>query len=287
MAITIRQAFEQFLSRLEITSLQEERVSARHSGVRDVLADQFTLRRSFLTGSYKRHTMIAPLKEADIDLFAVLDPLHYPGLAVTDFLESVRLALREEYPRTPRFSKNGQAITISFTDFKIDVVPAFDRQGGGYLIPDIHSERWIATDPKAHEKLASEQNSWHHGSLVPLIKMIKCWNRAHSKLLRSFHLENLVIKVLHQMSIDDWPSALRYFFQKAKDELWHPLPDPAGYSGNLSSYLDDFTKREIYNRFLAAYDRAAEAEKLVRADRTEAAIGRYRVLFDETFPAYG
>lgn len=32
--------------------------------------------------------------------------------------------------------------------------------------------------------------------LVPLIKMIKCWNRANGNLFRSFHLEVLVRHVL-------------------------------------------------------------------------------------------
>ena len=37
----------------------------------------FNVLDSFLTGSYSRHTMIAPLNEADIDIFIVLDPSYY------------------------------------------------------------------------------------------------------------------------------------------------------------------------------------------------------------------
>jgi small multidrug resistance pump len=33
------------------------------------------------------------------------------------------------YPKTPDISRNGQAVMITFTDFKVDVVPAFYRNG--------------------------------------------------------------------------------------------------------------------------------------------------------------
>ena len=46
--------------------------------MRDALARGFTVLESFLTGSYARSTMIAPLKDADIDIFIVLDAPSLP-----------------------------------------------------------------------------------------------------------------------------------------------------------------------------------------------------------------
>src|SRR6266536_3618537 len=50
-------------------------------------------------------------------------------------------------------SRNGQAVTITFADFEVDVVPGFYRKGGGYLIPDSVLNRWIETDPKQHVEI--------------------------------------------------------------------------------------------------------------------------------------
>ena len=74
MATSIDQAFRQFRSNLEITTLQEGTVSVRQTNVRDAVARDFAVLDTFLTGSYRRNTLIAPLSTADIDVFVVLDP---------------------------------------------------------------------------------------------------------------------------------------------------------------------------------------------------------------------
>src|SRR5687767_14695381 len=82
MATTLPQAFQQLRTNLEITGLQSATVSTRQSNVRNVVAAGMDVFDSFLTGSYARSTMIAPLTEADIDVFVLLDARyfhHYNG----------------------------------------------------------------------------------------------------------------------------------------------------------------------------------------------------------------
>jgi hypothetical protein len=67
----------------------------------------------------------------------------------------------------------------------VDVVPAFYRQGGGYLIPNTIEKRWIPTNSKVHETFMSNANAAHGSDLVPIVKMIKGWNReSDAKVLR-------------------------------------------------------------------------------------------------------
>ena len=173
---------------------------------------------SFLTGSYRRSTMIAPLKDADVDVFVVLDPKYYNVGGQRPLLEKVKRSLRKTYTQTPDIRPDGQAVTITFTDFKVDVVPGFYRTGGGYLIPDAGLGRWIETDPKRHVDLWSASNNAHNGDLVPLIKMVKGWNKSR-KLFRSFHLEVLTRSVLEGVRISDFPSGLRFVFDKARGKI--------------------------------------------------------------------
>ena len=74
MATTVKQAFETLKKNLEITGLQAETVSTRQQNVRKAIESELVVLDSFLTGSYSRNTMIAPLAGTDIDIFAVLDP---------------------------------------------------------------------------------------------------------------------------------------------------------------------------------------------------------------------
>jgi len=153
MATTVKQSFLKLQNNLNITGLQAETVSTRQKNVRQALESGLTVEDSFLTGSYSRDTMIAPLSEADVDIFVVLSSSYYyhynngQNGGQAGLLDFVKRTLRKTYTRTPDISRNGQAVTIRFEDFVIDAVPAFNREGGGYLIPNSISQKWISTDP--------------------------------------------------------------------------------------------------------------------------------------------
>ena len=136
MARTITSGFQGLKSNLEITNLQTSTVSTRQTNVRDAVADGFDVLTSFVAGSYARSTMIAPLKESDIDIFVVLESKYFEKYTPTGLLDRVRTVLKKRYPETPKINRNGQAVTITFTDFMVDVVPSYNRKGGGYGVLD-------------------------------------------------------------------------------------------------------------------------------------------------------
>ncbi len=216
MATTIESAFNTFKSNLGITYPQVSTVSTRQKNVREALSKELLVSDSFLTGSYSRHTMIAPLKEADIDIFVVLDSqyfYHYnrQNGGPAGLLDYLKRVLKRTYPTTPDISRTGQAVTITFTDFIVDVVPAFNREGGGYLIPNSISQSWISTDPQKHIKIWTAENTTHNGDLVPLIKMIKAWNRTINNFFQSFHLEVMALQLLYNVRISNYSAGVRYF----------------------------------------------------------------------------
>ncbi|MCZ7454397.1 CBASS oligonucleotide cyclase [Rhizobium rhizogenes] len=287
MATTIAGAFQQFKANLEISSLQESTTSTRQQNVRDAVSNDFVVLDTFLTGSYRRNTMIAPLKSADIDVFTVLDPKYYAAQNQHTLLSSVMATLKKRYPSTPRIKPDGQAVTITFTDFEVDVVPGFYRTGGGFLIPDANLKRWISTDPKKHVELWSQSNKVHNGALVPLIKMIKCWNRANGNLFRSFHLEVLVRHVLQDVTITDYSSGARWVFDKTREKVWRKVADPAGYSDDVASYLTKPEADRIIAALDKAYGKAVTAEGNASYGYTRSAIEGWREMFGDYFPAYG
>jgi Second Messenger Oligonucleotide or Dinucleotide Synthetase domain len=291
MATTVPLAFAQFRSALEITGLQESTVSTRQQAVRNAVARELEVIDSFLTGSYARHTLIAPLKEADIDVFVVLASKYYGQFrdrGQRRLLDALRAVLLKSYPSTPDISRNGQAVTIRFSDFIVDVVPAFNRQGGGYIIPNSVAQTWISTDPKAHVDIVSESNRVHNGDLVPLIKMMKAWNRNIGRHFRSFHLEVLALSSVDGVAISDMPSGVRFVLDKGRDLVAKKNPDPAGYSEDVGFYIDSPEKiAEAVGKFEAGYSLAVRAEAASSAARTADAIAIWRTLFGDYFPAYG
>lgn len=286
----INGAFEQFRANLEITGLQESTVSTRQQKVRDAISGQLEVKETFLTGSYSRSTMIAPLAKADIDIFVVLDNKYYHNYhnqngGQAGLLDSVKRALKRTYPSTPDISRNGQAVTISFTDFIVDVIPAFNRSGGGYLIPNSISQSWISTDPKKHIEIWTARNQFQNGKLVPLIKMIKQWNKMTNNHFRSFHLEVMILHILNGIRIDDYPSGVRYFFDKARGYVTKKNPDPTDYQDDVGDYINTRQKMDAtVSRLETAYKRALRAEDWASRYYEKTAKQEWRKIFGNYFP---
>ncbi|MDA9463236.1 CBASS oligonucleotide cyclase [Bradyrhizobium sp. CCBAU 53415] len=287
MATTIAAGFAQLRSNLEITGLQASTVSTRQQGVRNTMSGGFTVLEDFQTGSYARSTMIAPLSEADIDIFVVLDP-GYHSYGPAGLLDLTKRTLLSTYTRTPDISRNGQAVTVRFSDFVIDVVPGFYRNGGGYLIPNSMTGKWLETDPKKHVTIMADANKAHAGDLVPLVKMIKGWNRSNGSFFRSFHLEVLALEALNNVRITDFPSGLRFFFDKARTLVRNKNLDPAGYGDDIGSYINSHSKlEEATRRFNTAHEKAVRAEQFAVRGQLQAALQQWQQLISDYFPTYG
>jgi hypothetical protein len=286
MAKTIAQGFDLLKKNLEITELQEKTISDRQVAIRKAIAAEFEVLDSFLMGSYARSTMIAPLKDADVDIFFVLDAKYYAQYGPQALLAQVSRILTKYYSRVTDINPDGQAVTVTFADFKIDVVPGFYRKGGGYLIPDAKRGVWIHTDPKKHIELWTESNKAHKGEFVPVVKMIKGWNKSHGKLISSFHLECMVRKVLWGVGVSTYPATTRFIFEKLIARILQAEEDPAGYGADVSVYLTAQMRQRISSECSKAYDQSREAERLEAAGLTSRAFDEWRKVFGDYFPAY-
>jgi hypothetical protein len=287
MSTTIASSFLQFKSNLEITSLQQSTVSTRQQNVRNAMGRGFTVLDSFLTGSYSRSTMIAPLSKADIDIFIILDSSYYSNFGQASLLDSTRSVLLKTWPKTPKISRNGQAVTITFTDFQVDVVPAFNRLGGGYLIPNAPGRQWIETNPKTHVTFMTNANAEHLSMLVPLVKMIKAWNREIGGAFSSFYLELLVEKALRGVRISDYSSGCRFVFDKGRDLIRYKIVDPSGLGSQVNGLSGARTVQEAVRKFQTAYDIAINAEYYAAQGNNREAVNQWRRIFGTYFPAYG
>lgn len=153
--LTVNEAFRKFKSRLELNDREQRNASARHTEVRDYLNTKFEIARSFLTGSYARHTKTKPLK--DIDIFFELSEAerHYLSKAPSVVIGDFHGALVDKYGGDA-VRMQSRSVGIDFgvvvdaddnTDYRVvsvDVVPAF-AAGDDYEIPDDDSGRWIKT----------------------------------------------------------------------------------------------------------------------------------------------
>jgi hypothetical protein len=287
MATSIHQGFSELQRNLNITSIQESTLAERQQNIRRVLESEFIVVDTFVMGSYRRHTIIAPLSKADVDIFVVLDHRYFERSGPYPILERIRERLRAaNLPSGIR--PDAPAVTVTFDDFKVDVVPGFNRPVDGYLIPDPSLKGWLPTNPKKHIEIWSRENEQHAGKLVPLLKMVKGWNNKHRRSLRSFHLETMSLQFVRGVEIADYSLAVGYVFDKARVKVKLPTQDEAGYGGNVGNYLDTQAKMSAATSALeAVYAGSIEATEMESRGMTFEAFQQWRVIFGDYFPTYG
>jgi len=291
MATTTASAFDEFKKRLLLTDKQNATVTARRETVAGYLRNAFPatcdlpLRRTALIGSAGRATMIRPL--VDIDLLAVFDnkdnifgAYRYDSQA---FLYRVRDALKA-HSTVQVVGARGQAVRFFYSDPPhVDVAPVFSWQLGGYALPN-GSGGWLTTDPDRHASYFEDRNKALEYRLKPMIRMQKRWNTVHSGYLKSFHLEVMTAKLFSSIG-NDSRAASKLFFSNASYHLG--VSDPAGHSGDLSTYLSSAARSNLISNLTSAAARATKANDAELAGDHKAAIGHWRIIFGDEFPAYG
>lgn len=297
MATTVTQAFREFRSNLEITDYQESLVSRRRANVVKALGAKLRLhgtQPSLVTGSWDRHTLTRHLAEGDVDVMAVLHYGENKGWenaeGAVKALDRFRAILQDAYPNTT-MRRDRNCVTMQFSDFRLDVVPAFRYKQGYYTIPDSVRRRWVETDPIAFAEQVTAVNKAMDDTFVPLIKMVKGWNRDKGWPIRSFHLECMLHH--HYRSYTQrftYPSTLKVFFGALPGYLSEASYDPVR-GDRVDTYLDNNSliksRRQIAIDKAKAAATAAKKAYDLQEDDVPAAIRKWKALLGEFFPAYG
>jgi predicted nucleotidyltransferase len=289
----VSDAFATFKSRLELTKTEQDDASRRQKDVRATVQASFDVDHDFLTGSYGRHTKTKPLK--DIDIFVVLGAKEaerrkaHPK-AVLDDLEKCLVdaygrdqVVRDRRCITVWFEKRNQTQHEDGKVVSLDVVPAF-VSGKDYEIPDEQLGTWIKTNPATHNELTTAKNKALLGNWVPLVKMLKSWNRANGRPIEPSFLVEVMALDLVDGPFNTFPDEARRFFAAAAASIEDTWSDPANLGPPVSDEMTTskcVSARQALNAAEMAATRAYRAEKL--GNESEA-VRIWREVFGDFFP---
>lgn len=297
--ILLDDAFRKFKTRLELNEREQKNASRRHTEVREYLAKRFAIERSFLTGSYARHTKTKPLK--DIDIFFVLAQAewHYRDKGPSVVLGAFHESLAKEYGEA-QIRKQARSINVNFgvtadvednTDYRIisvDVVPALEV-GTHYEIPDQEAKKWIQTNPETHAERATAAHQAFSKEWKGLVRMVKYWNNnpkhgADRPIKPNFLIEVMALECLHGGWQGRFDYELQALFATLGDRILDEWPDPAGLGPPISDGMDKARKQRAREFLLSASQDATVAINHARQGRHGEALKAWRSLFGPKFP---
>jgi Second Messenger Oligonucleotide or Dinucleotide Synthetase domain len=291
MSLTTRQAFDQFLEDISITEYQRTvTVPARQSAVVEHLTDSFLSTsdmpfvESCLMGSASKGTIVRPID--DVDVLAKFSNVNrvWEDKYANDsqaFLYRIRNAYAGAV--TSQVGARGQAIRVFFkAGGHVDVAPVFIQTGDGqsFYLPD-GSGGWILTSPFVANTWFSNRNTNFNYNLAPMVRLVKKWNGAHSKRLKSFNLETMAASMFTAMGTNHRKNLL-VFFQSASN--WMDVNDPGGHTGLLSGYLSLLTRDDVRRSFDTAADRAGRAISSEEGGNHDEAKRLWSIVLGPGFP---
>ncbi|MDP2270482.1 MAG: CBASS oligonucleotide cyclase [Archangium sp.] len=291
---TTSEAFEVFRQRLELSTTEAEDAQRRHKDVRETIQAVFDIDGDFLTGSYARHTKTKPLKDVDIFFPLVGDSRKWREKAPTAILDAFQECLVTAYGKSA-VERGRRCVTVSFDKknptvsedgrvLSIDAVPAIDL-GECYEIADGHLGRWIKSNPEVHAAESTAKNKALAGKWIPLVKMLKAWNRSAGKPIEPSFLVEVMAQDLVDGPFTTYPSEVRRFFAAALDGINQDWPDPAGYGPPVSDQMTSEKRQIAAVALRRAEVDATRAVRLEKEGRQGESLALWREILGRYFPS--
>ena len=285
---TTAQTFSDFLDAITATEYQKTTtIPARKRTVDQKLAEKFPpgsampYSKSILMGSAAKSTIIRPFD--DVDVLAIFSNINGAWKTYAQDSKSFIYRIREAYSGVSiqQVGTRGQAVRVFYAaGGHVDVAPVFDAGNDIYFLPS-GSGDWIRTAPTVGNQWFLERNATLGYHAAPLVRLLKAWNRTHSKRFRSFHLETVAATMFSSIG-SNYRGALHMFFLSAARHL--DVNDPAGQSGNLSSYLTAAGRQNLIQGLASAADRAGRAIEAEKVGDHAEAKRLWAIVLGQDFP---
>lgn len=219
---TLLQKIKEMIDNISVTDKQEDTINTATNNLSSHLTkdeNDLDIDSTFVNGSYERDTMIRPLD--DVDIFAVLNRDEwtddYGNLPKPQaVLTKIKNKLNSISDYKDKVTQDRPCVTVTLKAINFDVLPSFEENFGGYLIPNYDLESWTYSYP---EQLTNNLNDSHRKNdykLKDVIKAVKYWNRENKKLIPSFQIEETMISYFNINKVTNYEEAIRLWFNNAE-----------------------------------------------------------------------
>jgi hypothetical protein len=125
-------------------------------------------------------------------------------------LQEVKNQILVRYPTT-KMRGDGQVVVVSFTNYQIEVLPAFENADGSFLYPDTNNGgSWKTTKPRLEIKAITNLHHAKNQNLKTLCKMIRSWKNYHGVAMGGLLIDSVAYNFLNSTTYYDDKSFIYY-----------------------------------------------------------------------------
>ena len=200
--MSISQMFEEFIDNLAISNKQT--ISDRYAELTKTLNKQFRntdseTANTLQVGSFGRKTGINGI--SDLDMLYIMpksswDTYKNAQNGQYKLLSDTKEAILNRYSRTA-VSVDRLVVTVTFSNFYIEVQPVFEQEDGSFKYPDTkNGGSWKITKPREEIDEISSADKDKNQNLRRLCKMARAWKNKHGVAMGGLLIDTLVYNFL-------------------------------------------------------------------------------------------
>ena len=212
----VKDDFNEFISNLQIDNFDD--INTSLEGIAKKLNQKYydnsTTDNYLMVGSMGRNTSIKG--ESDIDvIYELPDEVFerfddYKSNGQSQLLNEIRDVLKEKYPSTD-IKGDGQVVVISFTKYKIELVPGFKQDNNSYKYPDTHDGgSWKITKPILEIEEANNMIN-NTSTYRDICQMIREWKANNGVTICGLLIDTLIKDFLDNNPEYKWKSKSDYY----------------------------------------------------------------------------
>lgn len=265
------------------TNRQGKTIDERRERLEQILEEELEVEESHQFGSFTRGTMVGPLSEdSDTDVMFVLSHEEHGEWergenGSRNCLRAVKRALKKRYPNS-KVSIDRNVVSVQFSDFTVDVTPAFRDGTGGYKIPDTYNKgrSWVRTNPRGYKQRFEAVDNARGGRLKKVARVAKKLRENRNIPVSSYHMEVMAYDYVHNHPNKNASTEelVEGFVEELPRRVSRGTRDPVN-GDRLDSNMDRSSRKEAIRKAKTARKKIRKAREHRRDGDGEEANKKY------------
>ncbi len=285
--MSVAEMFSDFVGNLAI--INSETISMRYGELTSALNKQFRDTESktantLQVGSFGRKTGINGI--SDLDMLYIMPKTKWgdynkAGGQLT-LLQDAKDAILNRYPTT-KVKVDRLVVTVTYTDFHVEVQPVFEQDDQSYLYPDTkNGGSWKTTKPREEMTAVADLDTKRNANLRPLCKMARAWKNQHGVGMGGLLLDTLAYNFLDSTTDFDTKSFLCYdWMSRDFFKYLSELPEQSEYAAPGSRQRVK-VKKKFQSKAEKAHRLCVEA---IEAENQKNVTDKWKKVYGRPFPA--